>query len=160
MPVRDAEHSAGAARGGRLTSTSHAAGREYGAAAATRLLLLAERQPDGPLQHHREATVRGEPVVRRGRHEKSLSQEVPADLAGLSARYLGSIECATGSASVTVLGRHAQALHVDACELIRTSASARRVAGNDSGRYRLTARFSVVGFASRRFDSVGVFRSH
>jgi len=57
--------------------------------------------------------------VRRTRHEKELSQEELADRAGLSARYLGSIERATVSASVTVLGRLAQALHVDACELIR-----------------------------------------
>jgi transcriptional regulator with XRE-family HTH domain len=42
-----------------------------------------------------------------------------ADSAGLSARYLGSIERAAVAASVTVLGRLAQALDVDASELIR-----------------------------------------
>ena len=57
--------------------------------------------------------------VRRTRHAKELTQEELADRAGLSARYLGSIERATVSASVTVLGRLAQALDVDACELIR-----------------------------------------
>jgi transcriptional regulator with XRE-family HTH domain len=57
--------------------------------------------------------------VRRTRYEKKLSQEELADRAGLSARYLGSIERAAVSASVTVFGRLAQALHVDACELIR-----------------------------------------
>jgi transcriptional regulator with XRE-family HTH domain len=39
--------------------------------------------------------------------------------AGLSARYLGSIERGRVSASVTVLGRLAQAFRVDPCELIR-----------------------------------------
>lgn len=57
--------------------------------------------------------------VRRERHAKKLSQEELADRAGLSARYLGSIERAQVSASVTILGRLAQALRVDACELIR-----------------------------------------
>jgi transcriptional regulator with XRE-family HTH domain len=57
--------------------------------------------------------------VRRVRHARSLTQEELADRAGLSARYLGSIERATVAASVTVLGRLAQALRVDACELIR-----------------------------------------
>jgi transcriptional regulator with XRE-family HTH domain len=57
--------------------------------------------------------------LRRQRHEKNLTQEELADRAGLSARYLGSIERATVSASVTVLGRLAQALRIDACELIR-----------------------------------------
>jgi len=57
--------------------------------------------------------------VRRERHAKHLSQEDLADRAGLSARYLGSIERARVSASVTVLGRLAQALRIDACDLIR-----------------------------------------
>jgi transcriptional regulator with XRE-family HTH domain len=57
--------------------------------------------------------------VRRERHARQLSQEELADSAGLSARYLGSIERAAVSASVTVLGRVAQALRIDPCELIR-----------------------------------------
>jgi transcriptional regulator with XRE-family HTH domain len=57
--------------------------------------------------------------VRRARHARGFTQEELADRAGLSARYLGSIERADVSASVTVLGRLAQALRVDACELIR-----------------------------------------
>jgi transcriptional regulator with XRE-family HTH domain len=57
--------------------------------------------------------------VRRTRHARKMTQEELADRAGLSARYLGSIECAAVSASVTVLGRLAQALDVGACELIR-----------------------------------------
>jgi len=57
--------------------------------------------------------------VRRERHAKELTQEELADRAGLSARYLGSIERASVSASVTVLGRLAQALRIDPCDLIR-----------------------------------------
>lgn len=53
------------------------------------------------------------------RHTRQLTQEELADSAGLSARYLGSIERAAVAASVTVLGRLAQALDVDASELIR-----------------------------------------
>jgi transcriptional regulator with XRE-family HTH domain len=58
--------------------------------------------------------------LRRERHAKELTQEELADRAGLSARYLGSIERATVSASVSVLGRLAQALRVDPCELIKS----------------------------------------
>jgi transcriptional regulator with XRE-family HTH domain len=57
--------------------------------------------------------------VRRERHAKELTQEELADRAGLSVRYLGSIERAKVSASVTVLGRVAQALRIDPCELLR-----------------------------------------
>jgi transcriptional regulator with XRE-family HTH domain len=57
--------------------------------------------------------------VRRERQLRELTQEELADRAGLSARYLGSIERASVSASVTVLGRLAQALRIDPCELIR-----------------------------------------
>jgi transcriptional regulator with XRE-family HTH domain len=59
--------------------------------------------------------------VRRTRHERDLTQEELADLAGLSTRYLGSIERGAVAASVTVLGRLAQALRIDPCELIRTT---------------------------------------
>jgi transcriptional regulator with XRE-family HTH domain len=59
--------------------------------------------------------------VRRARHARKLTQEELADSAGLSVRYLGSIERAAVSASVTVLGRLAQALRVDPCELIHVS---------------------------------------
>ncbi len=57
--------------------------------------------------------------VRRARNARKLTQEELADRAGLSARYLGSIERGAVSASVTVLGRIAGALRVDPCELIR-----------------------------------------
>lgn len=58
--------------------------------------------------------------LRRVRHSRELTQEELAYKAGLSARYLGSIERGTVSASVTVLGRLADALRIDACELIRS----------------------------------------
>lgn len=57
--------------------------------------------------------------MRRLRHDQNLTQEELADRAGLSMRYLGSIERARVSASVTVLGRLAKALNVDPCELIK-----------------------------------------
>jgi DNA-binding XRE family transcriptional regulator len=57
--------------------------------------------------------------LQRKRHAQELTQEELADRAGLSARYLGSIERAAVSASVTVLGRLARALRIDPCELIK-----------------------------------------
>lgn len=57
--------------------------------------------------------------LRRARHDKDLTQEELAHQAGLSARYVGKIERASVSASITVLGRLAVALGVDPCELIR-----------------------------------------
>jgi transcriptional regulator with XRE-family HTH domain len=48
--------------------------------------------------------------VRRARHAREMTQEDLADRARLSTRYLGSIERAAVSASVTVLGRLAKAL--------------------------------------------------
>jgi transcriptional regulator with XRE-family HTH domain len=56
--------------------------------------------------------------LRRQRHARELTQEELADQAGLSSRYLGSIERGAVSASVTVLGRLAQALRVSPCELL------------------------------------------
>ena len=57
--------------------------------------------------------------LRRIRHDKQMTQEELADRAGLSARYIGAIERANKSASVTVLGRIAEALGVDAATLIK-----------------------------------------
>ena len=56
--------------------------------------------------------------LRRIRHDKQMTQEELADRAGLSARYIGAIERANKSASVTVLGRIAEALGVEAAVLI------------------------------------------
>ena len=58
--------------------------------------------------------------VRRARQARQMTQEELADRAGLSSRYLGSIERAEVSASVTVLGRLADALSIDAAELIQS----------------------------------------
>ncbi|PNG24650.1 helix-turn-helix domain-containing protein [Methylocella silvestris] len=60
--------------------------------------------------------------LRRLRHAKQMTQEELAESAGLSARYVGAIERADVSASVTVLGRIAEALQVEAAELIQRSA--------------------------------------
>jgi len=57
--------------------------------------------------------------VRRARHAGKMTQEELADRAGLSARYLGSIERAAVSPTIMVLERLARALGVDPCELIR-----------------------------------------
>jgi transcriptional regulator with XRE-family HTH domain len=59
--------------------------------------------------------------MRRLRHDKDMTQEEVAGRSGLSARYVGSIERGVVSASVSVLGKLADALGVDPCELIRVS---------------------------------------
>lgn len=53
------------------------------------------------------------------RQEQDLTQEELAARADRSMRYVGSIERARVSASVSVLGRLAQAFSVDPCELIQ-----------------------------------------
>lgn len=60
--------------------------------------------------------------LRRMRHDKQMTQEELADRSGLSARYIGSIERADVSASVTVLGQIAEALEIEAADLIRRPA--------------------------------------
>ena len=57
--------------------------------------------------------------LRRARHDKELTQEELAHRAGSCSRYVGKIESAKVSASVTVRGQLAIALDVDPCELIR-----------------------------------------
>ena len=59
--------------------------------------------------------------LRRIRHDKQLTQEELADRSGLSARYIGAIERADVSASVTVLGQIAEALGVEPAELVTKS---------------------------------------
>jgi transcriptional regulator with XRE-family HTH domain len=56
--------------------------------------------------------------LRRFRHERGLTQEDLAGLTGLSLRYIGSVERGRVAASITVLGRLAAALQVEACELL------------------------------------------
>lgn len=57
--------------------------------------------------------------LRRLRHTRQLTQEELAARAGLSSRYVGAIERADVSASVTVLGQIAEALGIEACELLK-----------------------------------------
>lgn len=59
--------------------------------------------------------------LRRKRHDQKLTQEELAERSGLSARYLGAVERSDVSASVTVLGRIADALGVEPAELVRRS---------------------------------------
>ena len=56
--------------------------------------------------------------LRRERHNRKMTQEDLADKAGLSSRYLGSIERGGVSASVSVLQQLAKALRVNPCDLI------------------------------------------
>jgi DNA-binding XRE family transcriptional regulator len=56
--------------------------------------------------------------VRRIRAERGLSQEDLADRAGVSVRYLGSIERGTTAATVVVLDRLARALRVKPADLL------------------------------------------
>lgn len=57
--------------------------------------------------------------LRRMRHDLQMTQEELADRSGLSARYIGAIERADVSASVTVLGQIADALGVDPAKLLK-----------------------------------------
>jgi transcriptional regulator with XRE-family HTH domain len=57
--------------------------------------------------------------LRRLRHDKGLTQEELAARAGISTRYVGAIERADVSASVTVLGRIADALEIDPAQLLK-----------------------------------------
>ncbi len=59
--------------------------------------------------------------LRRKRRDQQMTQEELAERAGLSARYVGAIELGDVSASVTVLGRIAEALGVEPGKLLRRS---------------------------------------
>ena len=59
--------------------------------------------------------------VRRLRRERGWTQEDLADRVGLSARYIGQIERSQASMTITVLGRIANALKVEAAELVKRS---------------------------------------
>lgn len=63
--------------------------------------------------------------LRKLRHARGLTQEEVAERAGLSARYVGAMERADVSASVTVLGRIAEALDVEPTELVRRTSGER-----------------------------------
>lgn len=57
--------------------------------------------------------------LRRIRHERQLTQEELAHRAGLSPRYVGSIERTRVSISITILSRLAETLGIDPRELLR-----------------------------------------
>lgn len=57
--------------------------------------------------------------LRRIRHAQGMTQEELAEAAGLSARYVGAIERADVSPSVSVLGRIAEALKMEPAALIQ-----------------------------------------
>jgi transcriptional regulator with XRE-family HTH domain len=57
--------------------------------------------------------------LRRIRHDQKLTQEALADRVALSGRYIGKIESGVASPSITVVGRLAEALAIDPCDLIR-----------------------------------------
>jgi transcriptional regulator with XRE-family HTH domain len=59
--------------------------------------------------------------IRRVRNAKRWTQEDLADRAGLSVRYMGQIERAQTSMSVSVLGRVAEALQIAAARLLEPS---------------------------------------
>lgn len=61
--------------------------------------------------------------MRRIRHDRNLTQEELAARAEISMRYVGSIERARVAASVSVLGKLANALNVDPCDLIKSPRS-------------------------------------
>jgi transcriptional regulator with XRE-family HTH domain len=56
--------------------------------------------------------------IRRLRHAKGWTQEDLAERVGLSARYVGQVERAQASMTVTVLGRFAEAFAIEAAELV------------------------------------------
>jgi transcriptional regulator with XRE-family HTH domain len=57
--------------------------------------------------------------LRRIRHDKDMTQEELAHRCGISVRYVGSIERASVAATVSVLGRIADALGVEPAVLVR-----------------------------------------
>jgi len=61
--------------------------------------------------------------LRRLRNTRGWTQEELADRVGISSRYVGSIERGHVSASVSVLGRLAEALGADPSELVRRQSS-------------------------------------
>ena len=61
--------------------------------------------------------------VRRLRREKGWTQEDLAERVRLSVRYLGQIERAQASMSVTVLGRIAEALEIEPANLMERQRS-------------------------------------
>ncbi len=57
--------------------------------------------------------------LRRIRHEKGLSQEELADLAGVNRSYVSKIETAVTFVGLEIVGNLAEVLEVDPAELLR-----------------------------------------
>jgi len=57
--------------------------------------------------------------IRRKRHDREWTQEELAHRAELSTRYVGKIERGHVSPTINVLGRIADALGIDPCDLMR-----------------------------------------
>jgi transcriptional regulator with XRE-family HTH domain len=72
--------------------------------------------------------------LRRMRHDRNMTQEELADRSGISARYIGAIERAGVSASVTVLGRIADALGAKPGDLLTVKRSGARGSSSRPGR--------------------------
>jgi len=60
--------------------------------------------------------------LRRIRNDMKITQEELAHRSGLSARYIGAIERADKSATVTVLGKISHALGVTPADLLKSDA--------------------------------------
>ena len=66
---------------------------------------------------------------RRLRQARGWTQEELADQVRLSVRYVGQVERGQASMSVSVLGRFADALMLDATELVKRSRAPRAASG-------------------------------
>ena len=100
--------------------------------------------------------------LRRLRHAKGMTQEELAERAGLSARYVGGIERADVSASVTVLGRIAEALEVEAAELVRAAPAKARKKTAVEPRFRddCGSRLAPEEFDRVRLKDLGELLQH
>jgi transcriptional regulator with XRE-family HTH domain len=63
--------------------------------------------------------------VRQMRNARDWTQEELADRVGLSVRYIGQVERCKASPTVSVLGRLADALGVEAGELLRRASKSK-----------------------------------
>ena len=61
--------------------------------------------------------------LRRLRQSRGWTQEELADRVELSVRYVGQVERGQASMSITVLGQFAEALSIDAAELVTSRRS-------------------------------------
>lgn len=57
--------------------------------------------------------------LRRLRHEKDMSQEELADIAGINRTYVSKLETGTTYAGLEIIGKLADVFEIDAAELLR-----------------------------------------